>query len=52
MPVLVDALLSDGLLLPTEGGKECHFLDALRELNPWFERLQAAYDGEFKLDYY
>lgn len=40
MPILVDALLSDGLLLPSG-----HLLDALRELNPWFERLQAAYDG-------
>lgn len=42
MPILVDALLSDGLLLPSG-----HLLDALRELNPWFERLQASYDGWF-----
>lgn len=34
MPILVDALLSDRLLMPSEGSKECHLLDALRELNP------------------
>lgn len=52
MPILVDALLSDGLLMPSEGSKECHLLDALRELNPWFEKLHTTYDGLFRLTYY
>lgn len=52
MPILVDALLSDGLLMPSEGSKECHLLDVLRELNPWFEKLHTTYDGLFRLTYY
>lgn len=49
MPVLIEQLLTDGLLIsPRNGdGIACHLLDVLRWLNPWFRELQFRYIRKF-----
>lgn len=57
MPALLDVLLSDGMCVSLQTEREPekedkrHILDIIRDVNSWFTKLQANYDGEHRTWY-